>query len=266
MILGRFHHQSGIALGPILFIIAILALLAAAISAGSGGFNASTSTESAKAMAEVIVNSCGAYQDALNLMFGNGCDVTKIDWTPNVWPSGATIQNLDFTGGNGTGHTGNGQCAMYDPRGGGMLLKSLPPSAQVTTRGVYIDAQANSSAYDTWASYPMIAGTACLKGFSSSSTTGAVILTYNYVDSNVCSQIDTLLQINGPSSKSMLFSWSNSDQNSLFLLGWNIGIRDGSSECFEQNNTAAATSIQGCYPDAYASGNANTYYCGVMIR
>ena len=61
-------NQDGIALGPIVFIIAILAIIAAAIAAGAGGFSANTKTESAKAMAQVIVNQCGAYQDAVNLM------------------------------------------------------------------------------------------------------------------------------------------------------------------------------------------------------
>jgi len=45
MTFRRLHHQSGIALGPILFIIAVLAVLVAAIAAGGGGFS-----ESAKAM------------------------------------------------------------------------------------------------------------------------------------------------------------------------------------------------------------------------
>ena len=48
MELRTLNNQDGIALGPILFIIAILAILAAAIAAGNGGFNANTTTDSAK--------------------------------------------------------------------------------------------------------------------------------------------------------------------------------------------------------------------------
>jgi hypothetical protein len=51
----RMQHNAGIALGPILFIIAILAILAAAIAAGSGSFNASTNTEGNKAKASAII-------------------------------------------------------------------------------------------------------------------------------------------------------------------------------------------------------------------
>jgi hypothetical protein len=47
--------DAGIAIGPILFIIAILAILAAAIAAGSGGFTASTATESARTKASALI-------------------------------------------------------------------------------------------------------------------------------------------------------------------------------------------------------------------
>ena len=42
----RLSPNAGIAIGPILFIIAILAILAAAIAAGSGSFTAGTTSES----------------------------------------------------------------------------------------------------------------------------------------------------------------------------------------------------------------------------
>ena len=50
---SKLNTQDGIALGPILFIIAILAVIAAAIAAGAGSFNANTGTESVKATARV---------------------------------------------------------------------------------------------------------------------------------------------------------------------------------------------------------------------
>ena len=110
------NNQHGIALGPILFIIAILAILAAAIAAGSGSFTANTNTESAKAMAEAIVNQCGAYQSAINRMLANECDETKLDWTPNGggYPTGLTWNTADYTGGNGTNQavTVNARCLI----------------------------------------------------------------------------------------------------------------------------------------------------------
>src|SRR5580704_1567173 len=51
----RQPRNAGIALGPILFIIAILAILAAAIAAGSGSFNAPTATEGDKTKASALI-------------------------------------------------------------------------------------------------------------------------------------------------------------------------------------------------------------------
>ena len=55
MIETRLRGNAGIALGPILFIIAILAILAAAIAAGSGSFNTSTASEGNKAKASALI-------------------------------------------------------------------------------------------------------------------------------------------------------------------------------------------------------------------
>ncbi len=51
----RFAADAGIAIGPILFIIAILGILAAAIAAGSGTFTSSTNNESSKTKAAALI-------------------------------------------------------------------------------------------------------------------------------------------------------------------------------------------------------------------
>src|ERR1700744_3305588 len=51
----RLPNDAGIAIGPILFIIAILAILAAAIAAGSGSFTAGTNNESNRTKASAII-------------------------------------------------------------------------------------------------------------------------------------------------------------------------------------------------------------------
>ena len=51
----RAPFNAGIAIGPILFIIAILAILAAAIAAGSGSFTASTASEGNKTKAGGLI-------------------------------------------------------------------------------------------------------------------------------------------------------------------------------------------------------------------
>jgi hypothetical protein len=52
----RWQRDAGIAIGPILFIIAILAILAAAIAAGSGSFNAPTASEGDKTKASGLIS------------------------------------------------------------------------------------------------------------------------------------------------------------------------------------------------------------------
>jgi type II secretory pathway pseudopilin PulG len=51
----RLHTEAGIAIGPILFVVAILGILAAAIAAGSGSFTSSTTQESARTRAAAII-------------------------------------------------------------------------------------------------------------------------------------------------------------------------------------------------------------------
>jgi len=50
-----FAGESGIAIGPILFIVAILAILAAAIAAGSGSFTSGTAPESNRTKASALI-------------------------------------------------------------------------------------------------------------------------------------------------------------------------------------------------------------------
>jgi hypothetical protein len=52
---NRFARQSGIAIGPILFIVAILAILATAIAAGSSTFATSSGQEAARTNAAALI-------------------------------------------------------------------------------------------------------------------------------------------------------------------------------------------------------------------
>ena len=195
--------QRGIALGPILFIIAVLAILAAAIAAGSGGFSANTKTESSKMMAQTVINSCGAFQDAFNLLLSHGCDPSAIDWRPNggSYPAGVTWTGGDFTGGNGTNQAGNGQCALYDPRGGGMIFKPLPTAALASpTTGAYtgVWGSPTSTNIDLLAGYPDIQGDYCISNFgtcpNASTRQAALVLKYYYLSYSTCTQINSLLK------------------------------------------------------------------------
>jgi hypothetical protein len=106
MTLGRFHHQQGIALGPILFILAILAILAAAIAAGSGGFTGSTSDDTAKTFATVIIQDSEQVYNTVQMLMANGCTETQLDFAVN-----------GYIGANPSAPS-DGSCGVFNMHGG----------------------------------------------------------------------------------------------------------------------------------------------------
>ena len=52
----HFRDDAGIAIGPILFVIAVLAILASAIAAGIGSLTGGATMETATLMAQTILN------------------------------------------------------------------------------------------------------------------------------------------------------------------------------------------------------------------
>lgn len=76
---NKLTNDAGIAIGPILFIIAILGILAAAIAAGSGSFTASTSGESSRTKASAIIEIGQNLKTAFDRVLGNkGFDVDAV--------------------------------------------------------------------------------------------------------------------------------------------------------------------------------------------
>ena len=100
----RFDAQAGIAIGPILFIIAILAILAAAIAAGSGNFTSGTTHESDRTKGAAIIQIGENLKTGMDrLMMENEVPFADID----------TV-TADTSGNN----------ALFSPTGGGIT----PPS------------------------------------------------------------------------------------------------------------------------------------------
>lgn len=101
---NRFHANAGIAIGPILFIIAILAILAAAIAAGSGSFTSGTSTESNRTKASALI------QIGENLKVG----MDRMTIGNEVGWGGYTINAANTTANND----------LFSPVGGGITVPS----------------------------------------------------------------------------------------------------------------------------------------------
>ena len=111
---NRLNPNAGIAIGPILFIIAILAILAAAIAAGSGSFTSGTTKESATTKSSALIQIGDTLKVGMDriVMEGQVADPTSV--------------TTDVTVTTGT-------TALFSPTGGGV---SPPSPAMANTPGV----------------------------------------------------------------------------------------------------------------------------------
>lgn len=101
---GRLASDAGIAIGPILFIIAVLGILAAAIAAGSGSFTTSTSGESNRTKAAAIIEIGQNLLVGFARVVGNGADFADV------------VINASNT---------NTMNSMFSPIGGGVAAPSV---------------------------------------------------------------------------------------------------------------------------------------------
>ncbi len=77
------NAESGIAIGPILFIIAILAILAAAIAAGSGGFSAGSAGEKNRTYAAALIEVGQGLKVGMDrLVVDNSIDIPSVVINP----------------------------------------------------------------------------------------------------------------------------------------------------------------------------------------
>ena len=109
------NNQSGIAIGPILFIVAILAILATAIAAGSSTFATSSGSEGNRTNAAAMISIGTTLKMGMDRMIALGTPLANID-----------INALNTSATN----------ALFSPTGGGLVS----PSTSL----------ANTPASDTW--------------------------------------------------------------------------------------------------------------------
>lgn len=124
---SQWHREDGIAIGPILFVVAILAILATAIAAGSSTFATNASQETNRTNAGSMI------QIGSNLKMG----------VDRIVALGTTIANVDINASNTTGNS-----ALFSPTGGGLV----PPSAALSST------PASDTWIYTWAAVPNLGG------------------------------------------------------------------------------------------------------------
>jgi hypothetical protein len=110
---ARLAADAGIAIGPILFIIAVLGILAAAIAAGSGSFTTSTSGESNRTKAAALI------EIGQNLKVG----------MDRLLSDGVTMVGQVVINANNTQSTTD----LFSPVGGGIAAPSITMSATPTS-------------------------------------------------------------------------------------------------------------------------------------
>jgi hypothetical protein len=171
--------RDGIAIGPILFIIALLAIVAIAMSAGSSGFSGNTTNESNRTKAAELIQMGQNYKAAVTRLGAQGYQpaVAGGSMTANNDPRLIVYYDCD---GNGPGA---GKNCLFSPLGGGGVFPPGTLAADISAPFVY-----NST-------NPRPVGTVQVDGLGSAD--GDVVFMY-VVTQGVCEAARSILKQTNP--------------------------------------------------------------------
>ena len=136
----RFSSSAGIAIGPILFIIAILAVLAAVMAAGNGDYQVASGADRITAdigsQANLIRNTINECNLQYMLSVSSGSVTPTTDPYPASTSSGTAVSAL-----------------VCDPTGGSSLWGAilLPPPTGGFNQWMYVDASSSNGGRCIWA-------------------------------------------------------------------------------------------------------------------
>lgn len=214
------RHQSGIAIAPILFIVALLAVLATAIAAGSGTFSSGSEQESARTLASTIITIGQQYQAAVQRLMAMGCGKDQISFDAPGLPS--SIANPRAPA--------DGHCSIYGPQGGGLVMNRLPDAAINDPTDDY--SQGYLALVAAWKGYPYVIGVAKITGFGTAQS--EIILLIHGLKSGVCSAINSVLKRNSTSARvytpEKLGPYQMRDHNQVWCDTHNYGASFGCNE------------------------------------
>ncbi|MDX2027109.1 MAG: hypothetical protein SFW62_00565 [Alphaproteobacteria bacterium] len=197
----RFASQSGIAIGPILFIIAILAILAAAIAAGSGSFTAGTSKESDRTRASALI------QIGENLKIG----VDRL-----LLQDIAQFGAIDFNAKNADSSSNN---VLFSPNGGGITAPSVT--------------LANDPGNDVWY-YP----TGGIGGLGTASSEQLAVLR---VSQGVCTEVNARANALATPAVNDLGDFTSASNDAALLAAWPAALFGKPIGCVQNNNATDAS-------------------------
>ena len=130
----RLTANAGIAVGPILFIIAVLAILAAAIAAGSGNFTSGTNQEANRTKAAGIIDMGQNLRIGMDrLVLEGGYAPSQILISPN-----STINQTDLFSPSGGGVTTPSTALANDPINSVWYYPTGPVNGMGTANADYL--------------------------------------------------------------------------------------------------------------------------------
>jgi hypothetical protein len=238
----KFHPQSGIAIGPIIFLIAVLAIIGAAIAASAGFFTDTNSPENAKSWASVLINESDLIKQAVQrVVIENGCSLSQLDFT---------APEVGFTINNNSSAPANGSCSIFNQNGGGLQYINMSGSSGNPTMG-WRESYAAICAWNCgvagsyYDDYPGFVQWYAIPGVSNNAT---LVVWWMGVDPNVCAQINADLGYTGS-----IPLYQNDNSGRWFTGSFTSGALPTSPQSLPAFFTAGPGM---CYQEAYE----NPYY------
>ncbi len=203
----RLNPEAGIAIGPILFIIAILAILAAAIAAGSGSFTSGTTNESNSTKASAIIQIGDNLKVGMDRLFmENQVPFTDVD------------TNVANTSGNNM---------LFSPTGGGITPPAWSMANAPSTDGT-------SATGDIWF-FPH----ASVPGIGSGGTNYDILAVLK-IAQGVCNDINTkAIGIPTPAVND-LGNFASASNDSTLATNWPASMNGHIVGCVQNNNTGSS--------------------------
>jgi type II secretory pathway pseudopilin PulG len=211
----KFEPQSGIAIGPIIFVVAVLAVLAVAIAAGSQSYTGGTGTETANTQAAAIMHQADDMATAVQRVFvEHSCSPSQINFSNPI------VTN--YTNPNAPS---DNSCDVFNPNGGSINYE-IPEQA-------WLDSSFSGLAwYGKW----FITGGTCINSVGSAPASGCqttstdypILLILPFVQQSVCNAIVQKVSANCSINSSSGNEYLNSRYFSgSFISGVRLNGDDG---------------------------------------
>jgi hypothetical protein len=225
----RFAGNHGIAIGPILFLIAILAILAAAIAAGSGSFSGGTTNENAKVMAQFVIDWTSNIDNAVQKIKNeNGYTDAQISFEIPSGELTKTADGTDFQSWTTNANCTVDGCKVFKPAGGGLTPTAWPMgvfSSLANLQNNWGDPSYCAATNNEACRYPLLANIGLsplavaginLNRGSPDSSAFALGLYFISIDKDVCVQINNIVGVKNPgglppTTSNIFFNFGNTD-------------------------------------------------------